>query len=275
MRAPAVAGQFYPGTESGLNSLIPDLFLHPLGPGTVPKLVVDGPRNIEGGVVPHAGYVYSGPVAAHFYASLARDGFPDSFIILGPNHYGLGAGISLGMGDFQTPYGVARIDTELAKIISRDIVAVDESSHMYEHSIEVQIPFLQFFSREIKIVPISMLSQDKAAAVELGKIIKDAISESGKDVVVIASSDFSHYVPRKQAYKNDARAIEKIVDRDIEGLYQVIYRYKITMCGYGPITAMLTATGGKVSLLKYATSGDVQAMKEVVGYAALKVERRR
>ncbi|NPA74760.1 MAG: MEMO1 family protein [Euryarchaeota archaeon] len=275
MRQPAVAGQFYPGTESGLDSLIPDLFLHPIGPGAVPKLRIDGPRKIEGGIVPHAGYIFSGPVAAHFYRELAMDGFPETFIIIGPNHYGLGAGVAVSMEDFVTPYGVAQIDEELASAVAKDIVAVDENAHRYEHSIEVQIPFLQFFKRDIRIVPITMLTQEETIAVELGRIIKTAVEETGRDVVIIASSDFSHYVPKKSAYKKDARAIEKIVDRDVSGLYRVIYRYKITMCGYGPIAAMLSATGGEVKFLKYATSGDVQPMDEVVGYAAFKVERRR
>ncbi len=274
MRAPAVAGQFYPSTSEGLDSLIPDLFLHPIGPGTVPRLNTDGERRIEGGIVPHAGYIYSGPVAAHFYAQLAMDGYPESFIIIGPNHHGIGAPVATTLDDFQTPYGIAKIDVELAKLISKDIVAVDEDAHRYEHSVEVQIPFLQFFRRSVKIVPITMLIQEEVIAVELGKVIRDAISETGRDVVVIASSDFSHYVPKKLAYKRDALAINRIEKRDVSGLYKVIYKHNITMCGYGPIAATLTATGGKVELLKYATSGDVQPMSEVVGYAAFKIERR-
>lgn len=274
MRPAAVAGQFYPATAEELNSLIPDLFLHPLGPGRIPSLNRDGERKIEGGIVPHAGYIFSGPVAAHFYAALAEDGYPDSFVILGPNHYGLGSGISLSMEDFQTPYGVVRIDRDLAKGIAREIVDIDESSHRYEHSIEVQLPFLQFFKRDIKFVPIAMLIQEEEIAREVGKIVREAIEASGKDVVVIASTDFSHYVPKKKAYKNDALAIERIVNRDISGLYRVIYRYHITMCGYGPVAAMLTATRGDVEILKYATSGDVHPMDDVVGYASFKVVRR-
>ncbi len=274
MRPPAVAGQFYPATAEELDSLIPDLFLHPLGPGKLPVFSTDGPRRIEGGIVPHAGYIFSGPVAAHFYAALAEDGYPDTFVILGPNHYGLGSGISISTDDFQTPYGVVRNDKELAKSIAREIIAVDEDSHRYEHSIEVQLPFLQHFRRDISFVPITMLLQEEEIAVEVGKIVRQAIEESGKDVVVIASTDFSHYVPKKKAYKNDALAIERIVNRDISGLYRVIYRHRITMCGYGPVAAMLTATRGSVEILKYATSGDVHPMDDVVGYASFKVVRR-
>ncbi len=270
MRYPAVAGQFYPADEKELDVLIRELYLHPLGPGEIPALVQDGPRKIKGGVVPHAGYVFSGPVAAHFYHELAHDGFPESFIIIGPNHYGVGSPIALTMEDFATPYGVARIDRELAKELAKELVDVDSTAHRYEHSIEVQLPFLQFLKREIKFVPITMLSQEYEVAVELGKVIREVTE--GRDVVIIASSDFSHYVPRNSAYSRDSMAIEKIIAGDIRGLYDVIYRYNITMCGYGPVAAMLTATRGRGKLLKYATSGDVQPMSDVVGYAAIKVE---
>ena len=271
MRHRAVAGQFYPATKEGLDTLIRDLFIHPLGPGNMPTLVSDGERKIEGGIVPHAGYIYSGPIAAHFYHDLALDGYPEVFIILGPNHYGMGSGIATTLDDFLTPYGVARVDKKLAMSIAKEIIDIDTHAHRYEHSIEVQLPFLQFFKREIKIVPITMLIQEMEAAVEVGKIIRESVETLGRDAVIIASSDFSHYVPRNVAYKHDSMAIEKIVERDVDGFYKVIYENNITLCGYGPITAMLTATRGKVELLKYATSGDIQSMEEVVGYASLKV----
>ena len=271
MRRAAVAGQFYPADREELNSLIHDIFLHPLGPGRIPALVDDGPRRIKGGVVPHAGYIYSGPVASHFYYDLAIDGYPETFIIIGPNHYGVGSGIATTVEDFITPYGVARNDKELARKLARGIVDIDPTAHVYEHSIEVQLPFLQFFKKEIKIVPITMLLQEYEAAVELGEIIRDEIK--GRDVVVIASSDFSHYVPKNVAYANDHLAIDRILNRDVKGLYKTIYKHNITMCGYGPVSAMLIATVGNVKLLKYATSGDVHPMGEVVGYAAIKVEK--
>ncbi len=271
MRKAAVAGQFYPSDREELDSLIHNLFVHPLGPGKVPSLVGDGPRRLIGGVVPHAGYIYSGAVASHFYYNLALDGYPETFIIIGPNHYGVGSGVATTLEDFSTPYGVARNDKELTRRIARGIVDIDPTAHIYEHSIEVQIPFLQFFKKEIKIVPITMLLQEYEIAIELGNIIKDEIE--GRDVVIIASSDFSHYVPKNVAYANDHLAIDKILKRDVKGLYNTIYKRNITMCGYGAVSAMLTATVGDVKLLKYATSGDVHPMNEVVGYAAIKVER--
>jgi len=271
MRYPAVAGQFYPGERKELETMLNELFIHPIGPGSVPSLVPDGKRKIKGGVVPHAGYMFSGPVAAHFYHALALDGFPESFIIIGPNHYGVGSGVAIAMDDFLTPFGKVKIDRELAKDIAKGVVDIDSYAHRYEHSIEVQLPFLQFFKREIKFVPITMLLQDYEIAVEVGEIIKEAIAD--KDVVIIASSDFSHYVPKSKAYTNDSMAIERILKGDVKGLYDVIYKHNITMCGYGPVAAMLTAIGGKATLLKYATSGDIQPMHEVVGYAAIKVEK--
>ncbi len=272
MRYPAVAGQFYPSSPDDLDSLLPQLFMHPIGPGDVPTLVSEGPRKIVGGIVPHAGYIFSGPVAAHFYRELALDGFPKTFIIIGPNHYGIGSGIAVCTDDFLTPYGKVKVNRELVRELVRDIIDADCTAHRYEHSIEVQLPFLQFFKKDIEFVPITMLIQEMEAAIRVGEIIRDSIK--GEDVVVIASTDFSHYVPHKMAYKRDCLAIEKIIKKDIAGLYRVIFSKNITMCGYGPVAAMLTAVDGEVSLLKYATSGDVQPMDDVVGYAALKVERK-
>jgi len=271
MREPAVAGQFYPDNTEDLKRAIEDSFLHPIGPGKVPLLSEIRIGNVLGGIVPHAGYVYSGPVAAHFYAYLAQDGFPETFIIIGPNHTGLGSLISIFQDDYKTPFGVVKTDRELANKLHKDIVDIDPSAHIYEHSIEVQLPFLQFFKREIKIVPIVMMAQDYDFAFTLAGIIKDAIV--GKDVVIIASSDFSHYVPKKSAYERDSHAINAILEKNIKSFYVSLEKYDITACGYGPIATMLMATNGKPRLLKYATSGDIFPMNEVVGYASFTVER--
>ncbi|MGC8496589.1 MAG: AmmeMemoRadiSam system protein B [Thermoplasmata archaeon] len=272
MRNSAVAGQFYPENKEYLKNLIREVFLHNIGPGKIASLAVSGPRNIVGGIVPHAGYIYSGPVAAHFYNALAEDGFPESFIIIGPNHYGIGPGVAITTQDFKTPLGIVKNDLELSRSIYRDFVESDVNAHLYEHSIEVQLPYLQFFNNNIKFVPILMLDQSYETAVKLGEIIKDAIK--GKDVVIIASSDFSHYVPKEIAYKNDHLLIEKIIKMDLSNFYSTLSEYDISACGYGPMMAMLYALKGKPSLLKYATSGDVSRMDKVVGYTAIKVERR-
>lgn len=272
MRQPAVAGQFYAGTKDDLLEEIRNCYMGPLGPGEMPEKA-EGPREIKGLVVPHAGFMYSGPVAAHSYLELARDSFPDSFVILGPNHSGMGNPIALSTHDFETPFGIVKNDKELAETLLKENIFEDDSAHKFEHSIEVQLPFLQQIEPDIKFVPISMGLQDYESASGLGEAVGRAIK--GKNVVVIASTDFSHYVPRQYAYKVDKLAIDKILELDPKGLAKVINMHRITMCGYGPVISMLTAAkinGAKeAKLLKYATSGDVQKMRDVVGYGAIAV----
>lgn len=271
MRRASVAGQFYAGDARSLRSQIEQCFKGPLGPGRVPSLN-SGRRKIIGGVCPHAGYVYSGMVAAHFYARLAEDGFPESFVIIGPNHTGRGSGLAIAKDDFQTPLGIARIDRELAKMLRKDLVDEDDEAHEYEHSIEVQLPFLQYFKPDIKFVPICMGFQDYAAAASVGKLIREAMQK--KDIVVIASTDFSHYVPKDEAKRKDSMAIDAITRMDAKGLFEVVRDEDISMCGYGPVMATLTACeGGKAALLKYASSGDVHPMRDVVGYASVVIEK--
>ena len=269
MRPPAVAGQFYEGDREGLIAQIENCYLHKVGPGRLPQLR-DGKRTLRGLVCPHAGYVYSGPVAAHSYAALAEDGLPETFVVLGPNHTGLGAAVALGTQDFQTPLGVAEVDQELARQLLKDVLYEDMAAHRFEHSIEVQLPFIQHLREKVKFVPICLMDQELGTAKKVGQIIREAIG--GKDVVIVASTDFSHYVPKDVAAKKDRMAIDQILKMDARGLYQTIEKNDITMCGYGPVIAMMTAAeGGKATLLKYASSGDVAPMREVVGYGSVAV----
>jgi len=271
MRRPSVAGQFYAGDAKSLRSQIEQCFMGPLGPGKVPVLGSGG-RSIIGGICPHAGYMYSGMVAAHFYHRLAEDGFPESFVIIGPNHTGRGSGLAIAKDDFETPLGVAKLDRELAKMLRRDLVDEDEEAHEYEHSIEVQLPFLQFLKPDIRFVPICMGFQDYEAATSVGRSIGEAMRE--KDIVVIASTDFSHYVPKNEAKRKDSMALDAITRMDPKGLFEVVRDEDISMCGYGPVMAALTAcAGGKATVLKYASSGDVHPMRDVVGYAAVVIEK--
>jgi len=266
-----VAGQFYSGTHDALKKEIEDCFLHTLGPGKVPEINPDGPRRIRGIVSPHAGFMYSGPVAAHGYAALAEDGFPEVFVILGPNHHGLGSGVAITTHDFETPLGIMKNDKELASAIRRDIIDDSMLAHRHEHSIEVQLPFIQFFSQDRKFVPISMMMQDHKSATQVGKAIRDAIA--GRDAVIIASTDFSHYISPEQAREKDMLAIDQILEMDTKGLYDTVRKNRITMCGFGPVMAMLEAVqGSEAELLKYANSGDVRPMSEVVGYASIVVK---
>ena len=271
MRSPAVAGQFYAGDRKDLVRQVEECFRSPLGPQMVPK-VQPGPRKIIGGVTPHAGLVFSGPVAAHLYASIAEDGFPETFVMIGPNHTGGGSGIALTMEDFETPMGVARVDSDLAAALRKDMIDADPQAHHYEHSIEVQLPFLQFLSNDFKFVPISMAFQDIDAATSVGETIRDAIKD--RNVTVVASSDMSHYVTAETANRKDRMALDAIERMDAKALYDAVLNENISMCGYGPVMAMITAcSGGRARVLKYATSGDVRPMNDVVGYASVVVEK--
>ncbi len=267
VRKPAVAGQFYPSKKSSLKQKIEESFEHELGPGEIPSSE-GNTREIKGLVCPHAGYVYSGPVAAHSYKALVEDGFPDTFIIIGPNHHGMGASVAVSEEPYKTPLGTVPIDDELADELSGKIIKKDDVAHEREHSIEVQIPFLQYFSDDVQIVPICMNRQDLKSSKKVGMKIKEATE--GKDVVIIASTDFSHYVLKENAEKKDKKAIKRIIENDLEGLFDTIEKEHISMCGYGPVGAMMVGSNGeKGELLKYATSGDVVRQREVVGYGAL------
>lgn len=271
MRRPSVAGQFYAGDEESLRGQIEKCFTGPLGPGRIPAL---GKRKgmVLGGVAPHAGYMYSGMVAAHTYARIAEDGFPKTFVIIGPNHTGRGSGIAVTSEDWETPLGVARVDKELAKEIRLDLVDEDAEAHRYEHSVEVQLPFIQFFTNDFKFVPVCMGFQDLESAVSVGKTI--ARATKGKDVVVIASTDMSHYVSPMLAKKKDGMALDAIKAMDPKALYEVVRDENISMCGYGPVIATMTACeGGKATILRYANSGDVQPMAQVVGYASVVITK--
>ena len=171
-RRPAVSGTFYAGTPGELKQQMEWCYRHELGPGVVPLVNDNGPREIVALVVPHAGYVYSGPVAAHAYKQLADDGLFDTAVILGPNHTGYGSPVSLSADeDWETPLGKVTVDRELAHDLLAGVIEADETAHMYEHSIEVQLPWLQYLYGEVKIVPIAMMSQDLETAREVGKAI--------------------------------------------------------------------------------------------------------
>jgi AmmeMemoRadiSam system protein B len=271
MRSPAAAGQFYASGKADLERQIEECFNSPLGPKAVPA-VQDGSRRIVGGVSPHAGFMFSGPVAAHLFSAIASDGFPETFVIIGPNHTGRGSGIAITTEDFETPLGIAKVDIELAEVMKKDLIDIDPQAHYFEHSIELQLPFLQYLSKDFKFVPICMAFQDYDAAISVGEIVRQAVE--GKDVIVIASTDFSHYVTKESAKKKDGMALEAIERMDAKALYDVVLDENISMCGYGPVMAMMTACkGSRARVLKYATSGDVRPMNDVVGYASVVVEK--
>jgi AmmeMemoRadiSam system protein B len=276
IRHPSQAGAFYAGTAESLKRQIEECFLHNLGPGKIPKVAEAGARSIVGLVCPHAGYMYSGPVAAHAYYSLALDGKPDVVILFGPNHTGYGSALAvMNEGFWRTPLGDVEVDGETANRIVKEsrIVDVDDSAHRHEHSIEVQLPFLQYlFGSKFKIVPICFLMQDLHSAREVGRAIAKALAE--RNAVIIASSDMTHYEPQKSAEKKDRLALQAVEAMDEAKFYSIIEEHRITACGYGPIAALITAAkalGAKeAKLLCYRTSGDVIGdYSAVVGYAAV------
>ena len=278
MRKPAVAGSFYPGSFTGLQRQIEDCFKHPLGPGTLPGEGRSVERHTLGLVSPHAGYIYSGPVAAHGFSRIAAEKKPVTVVIVGPNHRGLGAAVAVGReGTWQTPLGTVEVDVGVGEaIISAGHWAKwDDLAHSMEHSLEVQVPFLQYiYGSEFKIVPIAMLRQEWEIAQDLGRAIAAALK--GKDGLVIASSDFSHYESQASASRKDRLALDAILSLDPARLEETVNSHNISMCGPGPVMAMITACkdlgAKKANLLRYATSGDVSGdYSQVVGYASVAV----
>ncbi|MEM2935479.1 MAG: MEMO1 family protein [Candidatus Thermoplasmatota archaeon] len=273
-RKSVVAGSFYEKNKEELINEIKECFLK--GPGEIPQ-AKKGKGKIKGVVVPHAGYIYSGYVAAYVYHAIAKDGFPDKFIIMGPNHYGYGSPVAIATkGAWLTPLGKVFID-ENARKLAKGIISEDEIAHTYEHSIEVQIPFLQFLS-EFKFIPICFAIQDYETAKEVGEIISE------EDALIIASSDFSHVSFSKfptegdieEVRKIDRIAIDEILRIDAKRLVEKVEENDISMCGYGAVAAMLEAVKRKgaknARLLKYATSYDVEPGTYCVGYSAIVIE---
>lgn len=276
IRHPCQAGAFYAGTAQSLKAQIEGCFTHRFGPGKLPKVMEDGLRNVVGLVCPHAGYMYSGPVAAHAYYNLAVDGKPDVVVIFGPNHTGRGSALALmSEGVWRTPLGDVEIDTLTAKQIVDEsrIVDVDDSAHTFEHSIEVQLPFLQYlYGSTFKFVPICFLMQDLKSSREVGRAVAKALS--GKNGLIIASTDMTHYEPHERAQRKDKMAIDAVAKMDEELYYSTVESQNISTCGYGPTVAVITAAkllGAKrAQLLCYKTSGDVVGdFSSVVGYASM------
>jgi AmmeMemoRadiSam system protein B len=259
MRPCAVSGMFYPSDPDHLEQLLAKFFSD-----------AGSSRNSKGVVVPHAGFIYSGRVAALSYASI-NPGFSGTFILVGPSHRGFETCIS--KVPWETPLGIVDNDNELGEALNID---QDEISHQDEHSLEVQVPFIKYRFPRARITPIMMGRQDFRSAQVLSEQIASAIKRTGRDVRIIASSDFSHYVPSDVARNNDLYAIEALYKFDIAEFYRRIGERNITACGYGPISAMVLVChengGRKAELINYATSGDITGDNSaVVGYAALAV----
>ncbi len=280
IRKPMHAGTFYPASKEALIKSIKDSFLHPIGPGKLPEKPSGDVIHSLGYVVPHAGYMYSGPVAAHAYLDLSTRRKPEAIVIAGPNHNGIGLGAAVYRGDaWETPLGVIPVDNEIGKLVVEytQYYSFDNEAHVYEHSVEVQVPFIQYiYGSEVPIVPITIYIQTLDVARDLGKALARIRAENGVDIVFIASTDFNHYEPHDVTLKKDELAINAILNLDDTGLYRIIEEYNITMCGPAPTAALINyalhANAAKPVLLKHATSGDVTGEKDwVVGYASIKI----
>ena len=280
-RKSIVAGSFYDADKESLSQQIKHCFLHEIGPQRLPEhdKNIQHERNIKGVISPHAGFIFSGPIAAYHFLRLSYEKTPQTIIIIGPNHRGLGKEIAImSAGYWETPLGNIEIDEQMAKeIINYDdkhLIKEDEQAHAFEHSIEVQLPFLQFIypKNQFKIIPICVSNQQLVKMKYLADKIFQATKE--KSCLLIASSDFTHYETQESAKRKDAEAIDKIINMDINLFYDTISRKSASICGPGPI-AIVTEVCKKLGinrgrLLKYATSGDVSGMNEqVVGYASI------
>jgi hypothetical protein len=263
IRKPAVSGQFYPGSKEGLRRMISEMIL-----------LDKKKKKAIASISPHAGYIYSGNVAGAVYSSIE---LPDNFIILGPNHTGIGSPLALFKeGKWETPLGNVTVNEQLANLILEkcSFIEEDPSAHKYEHSIEVQIPFLQYFISSPKIVPICVSHLSYPQLEKTGIELAHAIKEFGEEVLLIASTDFSHYVDQKTSEEKDSMAINKILELNPEGLFKTVMEERISMCGVMPTTIVLKTAlelGAKnADLIKYATSGDVSGdYSQVVGYGGV------
>ncbi|RLF67335.1 MAG: AmmeMemoRadiSam system protein B [Thermoplasmata archaeon] len=291
MRRPAVSGSFYPSDPQELKNLIEQCFLNTeFGPGQLPRR--DHERVI-GAIVPHAGYIYSGPVAAHAYKSIASSGGAETYVIIGTNHTGYGIPISLSPDDWEMPFGVIRLDKELAKEIikSSGVADFDKYAHYAEHSVEVQLPFIQYIHDVLgleppKIVPIVLsIHTDIKILKDLARGILEASEKLSRKVIVIGSSDLNHVGRFYGLYSRDKSsdafgefldkiALERILEFDSEGLIRVATEHSMTICGIGAIVTTLEYSKMKdsqtVELLKYANSSQISGEKDLcVGYAAI------
>jgi AmmeMemoRadiSam system protein B len=276
VRHPAVAGSFYPADRKELEDLIRTSYLHRLGPGKLPPAPPTS-ESLVSCVVPHAGYVYSGPVAAHSYLHVSSQRKPELIVIVAPNHYGVGSGVSSYRGgEWETPLGRMKVDGAAAEELAAatGILDFDPASHQLEHSLEVQLPFLQMiYGSSVPFVPVSISFQD----METTQTLADGVARmvKGRRAVLIASSDMTHYEPAEVAKGKDTALIREMERMDVGAFYSTLQQLEITACGFGAISTIMQASKllgfKKGELLKYASSGDTTGdNNQVVGYCSLR-----
>ena len=267
IRHPAVAGRFYPGDPETLLAEVQTY-----------ESPAQQPLTAIGCVAPHAGYIYSGHVAGAVYAHIA---IPERCVVLCPNHTGMGTPLSImSEGNWETPLGDVAIDRELALSLKEHfpLLSEDPQAHRSEHAVEVQLPFLQARRRDLRFVPIALGTSQFDALARLGEALAEVIATQKEPVLIITSSDMNHYESDRVTRVKDHKAIKPMLALDARGLYDVVMKEDISMCGFGPAVAMLTAArrlgATKAELIKYATSGDISGDRNmVVGYAGVVVRR--
>ena len=264
-RQPAVAGQFYPGSENKLRAALSRL---------IPENA--SPKRVKGIISPHAGYVYSGAIAGQLYSRIT---IPDTVLIIGPNHHGTVAAAALYPdGEWLTPLGPVSINSRLNSLLLRHgpYIRSDSIAHQHEHSLEVQLPFIQYLRPDVTISALCLGHGDYAPLSEIGQGIASAISEYGEEVLIVASSDMTHYESADSARRKDHHALERVLALDGKGLLEICHSRGITMCGVVPATVMIEAAlhsgATQAELVAYGTSGDVTGdNQQVVGYAGVMV----
>jgi MEMO1 family protein len=273
-RLPAVAGRFYAEDARELTREIEGAFEDSRGPGRLPPRHRTEDRPLRAIVVPHAGYRYSGPIAALAYDEVARQRPPASVLILGVDHHGAGAPAAVSNVPWSTPLGPIETDQDLVRDLLRGPVEIDETAHAPEHSIEVQLPFLQYVLPHPRIAALMIRHGPWGFLSEVAKVVREVSRE--RDLLLIASTDFSHYVPVDEADRLDHEAIDQILAGDARRLLDIVEREEISMCGVAPTTVLLAALAGEPltrRLLRWGHSGEAEPMGRVVGYAALTMSR--
>jgi AmmeMemoRadiSam system protein B len=263
VREPAVAGRFYPSNAKQLSK---DLTSYLSSKGDKVRAI--------GCIAPHAGYIYSGAVAGAVFSKIE---IPSRCIVLGPNHTGRGHPLAITIhGGWRTPLGELPVDEELARKLVDTFPAISEDStaHRFEHSIEVEVPFLQKLRPDLQFVPIAVGTGQLVILEHLGKAIAHVIHAQNEPVLIVASSDMNHYENDATTRVKDAKAIDQILALDSRGLHETVLNESISMCGFGPAVAMLSAAkqlgAQKAELIQYATSGDIFGDRDkVVGYAGI------
>ncbi|MBC7962401.1 MAG: AmmeMemoRadiSam system protein B [Steroidobacteraceae bacterium] len=264
-RQPVVAGQFYPGSHQQLES-------------TLVRLIPENglKKRVLGIIAPHAGYVYSGGIAGRLYGQIE---IPQTVLIIGPNHTGAGAPAALYPdGEWLTPLGAVPINSRLNALLLQQVACLqpDRIAHQNEHSLEVQVPFIQFLRPDVSISAICLGHGDYPTLSEIGRGIAAAIREYGEEVLIVASSDMTHYESADSARRKDGLALDRVLAFDAQGLLEVCRSQHVTMCGVAPSAVMLEAArelgAATAELVAYGNSGDVSGdMRQVVGYAAVTV----